>query len=296
MKQRSNTTRANAIDHLFATDCAYAMGRAYAIVTGATSGIGAEFAHQFASRGFNLIITGRRANMLLNVAERLKNRYGIAIRTVVGDLRNRETIETLLSTIAGVDVEILVNNAGYSSGGDLADRSPTDLLDLLRVLAEVPLRTMAVVLPQMKKRRHGVVINVGSLAGRLAVPRASIYVASKAFLERLSETVALETAASRVVVQALLPGYVKTDFHRDVADYREKQRSKGVIRWTDAARVVEHSLKAVARAQKRVEAGKRPLPRDIVVIPGAVNRALVFLSRLTPRRVFHHAALHRKPM
>lgn len=270
--------------------------RAFGVVTGATSGIGAEFARRLAADGLSLIVTGRRQQLLDDLARELEARHQIEVRQVVGDFRQRETFRALESACSGVEIDALVNSAGYSSGGEFSDLPVEEAMDLFGVLAGLPLKTMGLVLSQMKARRTGLIINVGSLAGRLAVPRASIYVASKAFIERISETVALEVASSGVVVQALLPGYVRTDFHREVFNYQVKQRSNGFIRWTTSAKVVAHSLRAASRARRRVRVGRLPLPRDIVVVPGVINRILVALSRITPRRLIHLAAAKQRPI
>jgi len=168
---------------------------------------------------------------------------------------------------------------------------------MLRVQAEVPLRLIRVAAAAMQRRRCGLIVNVGSLAGRVAVPGSAAYVSTKVYLERLSETVALELAPYGIVVQALTPGYVRTDFHRDVANLDERRRNRGLVRWMDADDVVRRSLVVAARARKALE--RRPggvRRKNVVVIPGLANRFLGAVSAFVPRTVVYRAATSRKPV
>lgn len=269
-----------------------------AVVTGATSGIGKAFAEELARQGYDLVLTGRRDELLSAVADGIRASHGVSIQMIVGDLTARETEDLVVEAIESAHVEFLVNNAGSGLSSDfvLADR--TRLEQLQEILAGVPSRLIRAALPGMVAARGGTIINVGSLAGRLAVPGSSVYVAAKSYLERLSETLALELYGDGVVVQALIPGYVRTDFHRSVPDYKRKQRSRGAIRWMEPADVVRVSFKAAQRARKRLRGGRAaiPRPRDTIVIPGMMNRLLGGISRFVPRRVLYAAATNRKQL
>jgi hypothetical protein len=267
-----------------------------ALVTGATSGIGAAFAEELARQGYDLILTGRREELLSAVADRVRASHGVSVQTIIGDLTGGETEKLVIGTIESEDVEFLVNNAGSGLSADFVTSDRAKLEQLREILAGIPSRFIHAALPAMVEAGRGTIINVGSLAGRLAVPGSSVYVAAKIYLERLSETLALELFGKGVVVQALIPGYVRTDFHRSVPDYKRKQRSRGAIRWMEPNDVVQISMKVAERARKRLQHGRAtlPRPRDVIVIPGMLNRLLGGVGRMVPRRILYAAATRRK--
>ena len=269
-----------------------------AIVTGATSGIGKAFAEQLAQRGYDLVLTGRRDELLCAVADRIRASHNVSVQTIVGDLTISETENLVIEAVQSAPVEFLVNNAGSGLSSDFADADLSKLEQLREILAGIPSRLIRAALPGMVTAHSGTIINVGSLAGRLAVPGSSVYVAAKSYLERLSETLALELYRDGVVVQALIPGFVRTDFHRSIPDYKRKQRNRGAIRWMEPDDVVRISMKAAERARSRLRHGTAafPRPRDVIVIPGMMNRLLNGISRFVPRRFLYAAATSRKQL
>ena len=264
------------------------------IVTGASSGIGLEFARRFASDGASLIITGRRAELLEQRKRELQAQGAPEVLVVSGQLEDQETVGRISAAISESRLPpgALVNNAGFGSDGPLGDTLARSL-EMVTVHAEVPMRLMGACLPRMRERGAGLVVNVGSLAGRVAVPDSATYVATKAFLERLSETVALEEYRHGIAVQALTPGYVRTDFHRAVEDLESRRVNRGLIRWLDSDAVVDVSMRAAARAFARIARGAAPVARDVVVVPGWANRLLSSLAPLFPRSVTYRAAENR---
>jgi len=267
-----------------------------AVITGATSGIGKAFAEELARIGNDLVLTGRRNELLTAVADGIRNSHGVQVHTIVGDLTAGNTEHLVIEAIESGRPEFLVNNAGSGLPSDFAAADPAELHQLHELLAGVPSRFMRAALPAMIEAGRGTIINVGSLAGRLAVPGSSAYVAAKSYLERLSEALALELYGDGVVVQALLPGYVRTDFHRSVPDFKQKQRSRGAIRWMVPDDVVRISMRAAQRAGGRLRRGTPKIPRhrDVIVIPGKMNRLLTGISRFVPRRILYTAASNRR--
>jgi short-subunit dehydrogenase len=267
-----------------------------AVVTGATSGIGKAFAQALASRGCDLVISGRRKELLAEVATELRSRFGVQVRIIAGDFCATHVEQAVIDAILEQRPDYLINNAGTGVASDFVDADAETLENLRDLLSGVPGRLMKAALPAMVASGTGTIINVGSLAGRLAVPGSSVYTASKIYLERLSETLAIELHRHGIVVQALIPGYVRTDFHRAVPDYKRKQRGRGFIRWLEPEVVVARSLKAAERARALAEHNRNaiPRPRDVVVMTGRMNRFLSALSRLLPRRLLYRAAAHRK--
>ena len=259
-----------------------------AIVTGATSGIGLEFARQIAGAGYDLVVGGRRAPLLDQHASEIRE-LGVEVVVVVGDLADERVIAEL--TGHARDCEILINNAGYGHGGHVADLPLDDLLHMMRVHQEASLRLIRAALPGMRTRGSGLIINVGSMAGRPPVPGGAIYSATKAFLERFSESLALENARHGIVVQALLPGFVRTDFHRDqtgTAPYRRRR-----FGWLQPDTAVRISMRHARRARRRLARRPNSVPaaRHTVVITGVLYRFLALVARMMPRRMTYSAAL-----
>ena len=266
-----------------------------ALITGATSGIGKAFATELAVRGCDLVLTGRRSEPLSQVTAQLGAAHGVSVQSITGDLTSRDVEQLVVDAVKAGPLDYLVNNAGSGLSEDFHEAGPEMLDELRELLSGVPGRLTRAALPAMIEAGRGTVINVGSLAGRISVPGSSVYVASKIYMERLSETLALELHRHGIVVQALTPGYVRTDFHRAVPDYKSKQRNRGVIRWLEPRKVVEVSMRAARRAHARIgRSDGLPRPRDVVVIPGLMNRFLNFLARFVPRRLLYVAAANRR--
>jgi len=232
-----------------------------AIVTGASAGIGEEFGRQLAKAGYNVVLVARRKDRL---------------ETLAKEIGGAEVIEADLSTPAGVaaverriakgDVEMLVNNAGFGTNGEFAD------LPLARELEEIDLNVRALTqlshaaLGQMKAKRSGTIINVGSTGSYQPVPYMSTYAATKAYVLFFSEGLHEEARPYGVSVTCLTPGPVKTEFQQ-VSGVREESMPAG---WQTPEQVVSLALKAAARG-------------SAVAVPGVANKVTANLSRVAPR-------------
>ena len=267
---------------------------ANAIITGATSGIGLQFARRIAAgdsavtRDCTMVIAGRRGELLEQRADELRG-HNVTVDTVIGDLADEAVLAELLDRAQ--DCTTLINCAGYGHGGHVADVEPQELLRMMRVHQDSSVRLIRAALPAMRAAHHGLIINVGSLAGRAPVPGGAIYSATKAFLERLSESLALENARHGIVVQVLLPGFVRTDFHRDQDPTTPYQRRRAG--WMSPEDVVAASLRHAERAARRLAHRPDAVPRarDTVVVPGGIYRALSGAARLMPRAFTYRASL-----
>ncbi|MBS1303987.1 SDR family oxidoreductase [Loktanella sp. SALINAS62] len=188
-----------------------------ALITGASSGIGMEFARYHASRGGDLIITARSGDKLDALKAELETAHRVSVQTIALDLGTPDGAADLAEQVSGQPIDILINNAGFGGHGQHIDR------DLVREQAMIDLNVKALVTlshnigQQMALRGSGRILNVGSTAGMMPGPLQAVYFASKAFVRSYSLALAHELAPKGVTVTVLAPGYVKTGF-ADVAD------------------------------------------------------------------------------
>jgi hypothetical protein len=244
---------------------------AVVVVTGASSGIGAELARQVAALGHDLVLVARREDRLQELAEEIRSGHEVQVSVHAADLRERAAREALLGAIAesGRHVTGLANNAGYGSTGRAWE------LDLAAEEGQIELNiealhhlTLAVV-PEMVRRRAGAVLNVASGAAFQPMPGMATYAATKAFVQSFSEALHAELAGSGVSVTTLCPGPVDTEF-TEVAGIDES-RFPGLLK-VSAEAVAEQGVRGMLT-------GKRS------VIPGTPNQALALAGRYTPRTV-----------
>jgi short-subunit dehydrogenase len=242
------------------------------MITGASSGIGLAFAHVFAARGFDLILTARREERLVSLAHELEHLHGANSVVMVDDLAAADAPARLQSAIAqqGLKVDVLVNNAGYGVPGSYASTTWAQQRDFLQVLLIAVAELSHRVLPGMIERKWGRIINVASLAGLLpGVAGHTLYAASKAFVIKFSESLASETARHGIHVCASCPGFTYSEFH-DVIGTRAQVSRMPRFMWIDAETVARESVDAVMAG----------VP---VYVPGWVNRRLAGLSRVLPQ-------------
>jgi uncharacterized protein len=225
-----------------------------ALITGASSGIGAEFARQLGARGYDLALSARRRDRLTALGEELAGRYGVKYETVVADLSEEEGIATVETRLSEGDMDLLVNNAGFGIGKKFAYADLAGQQAMLNVHMIAPMRLMRAALPAMLERRRGGVINVASLAAFMSLPGNANYCATKAYLMRFSRAVHGEVRRKGVCVQAFCPGFVVTEFHD--AQERVRMDSRGpAFLWMPARYVVEQSLRAYDRGKSLVVPG-----------------------------------------
>lgn len=243
--------------------------KSWVLITGASSGIGAEYARQLAALGYNLILCGRRTKLLSSVARQIKEAFKVEVKVVIADLAKDSQLTKLIQTALKVKNIIgLINNAGFGLKEELKPGSFKEQQNMLRVHIEAATRLIHALLPQLLKAgRRGFIINVSSVAALIATPTSPLYAASKAYLNVLSESLFATYYKSGLRVQALCPGFTKTDFHLRLGMKPEERKNRGLIRWMEARSVVRASLKA--------------LPKNkVLVVPGFLNRLGVAIVRL----------------
>jgi uncharacterized protein len=245
--------------------------RPTALVTGASAGLGTEFAVQLAGRGYDLVLVARDEARLMALADRLGAR-GTRADVLVADLGDpaaRAVVERRLAEPAADEapVDLLVNNAGYATAGEFVDTDPAVLAANHEVNVTAVLLLCRAALPGMVGRGRGGVINLSSVAGFLP-GRGSVYGAGKAYLTQLSQNLFMSVAGTGVHVMALCPGYTKTEFHARLG----QERSGPGFLWLEPDRVVADAL---------ADFGKR----RALSVPGRVYKMIVAVSRLAPLRV-----------
>ena len=240
----------------------------WAVITGASSGLGVIFAEQLARRGMSLLLAGRDSARLEAVRDRVKAVATAAdVELFVGDLGERAGIDALLTRLDGRPVEILVNNAGFGTYGPFAEGEQTGERGMLGVNVDALTDLARAVLPDMLARGRGGVLNVASLAAYQPTPYQAVYGASKAFVLSLSQALWAETRGTGVTVTALCPGPTETGF---VAALNADVSHVGLYRH-------------LASPERVVRAGLRGMDRGrAVVIPGWRNKVSALAGRLSP--------------
>lgn len=242
-----------------------------ALVTGASSGIGEQIARRLAALGHNLVLVARREERLRELAAELAEAHGVRAEPLAADLGVESERDTVRARIAelGLEIEILVNNAGFGGSGSLHRVDPERMIAMVRLNCEALLDLQARLGAAMADRGRGAIINVASTASFQPIPGTATYAATKAFVLALSEATHAELAGKGVSVTAVCPGPVKTEFAEVAGVGAAEEKLPGFV-WTDVGRVARE---AVAGA----EAGRR------VVVPGLVNRAGALAGQHTPR-------------
>jgi short-subunit dehydrogenase len=241
-----------------------------ALVTGASSGIGEQFALQLAGRGINLVLAARSEDRLQALATRLRSQHpGIEVGVIVADLAVPEGAKALANRLVadGTVVDVLVNNAGFGSHNLFVDEDPDNLAREIQLNCSSLVTLTARLLPAMVERRKGGVLNVASTAGFQPIPTMAVYAATKAFVVSFTEALWAENRKTGVRVVALCPGPTETAFFDATGkDFMTSGRQT-------AEQVAAVGLKAFFH---------RSGP---IVVSGTLNRVMASSSRLAPRAV-----------
>lgn len=236
-----------------------------ALITGASSGIGAEFTRQLAEQGFDLILVARRKNKLEALSQELSSKFSIKVEVLIADLSNLNDTEKVASKILDTDnLDILINNAGYGITTPFIERDNKQNVDMINVHYTSPVMLCHVAIQGMTKRKRGVIINNASIS---AIIRTSVmYSSTKAALTIFSETLNSKMRNTGIYIQALCPGFTYSEFH-------DKDSMRGFSReffskmpWMSAEEVVTLSLNVVKS-------------KNVIFIPGEENRVLAMSVR-----------------
>lgn len=245
----------------------------WALVTGATAGIGESFSRLLASKGFNIALVARDEARLHERAAALREKYGVQTFVLPADLATDQGCEAVENYIKEFEIDVLINNAGFGINKAFTVSDLAAEQNLLDVLVRTPMRLMHVILPQMKERNRGTVINVSSVASFIA---GGTYSASKSYLTVLSESLHTELRDTNVKISALCPGFTRTEFHQ-----RGRMKMSGLpsFMWLDSDQLV-------AQSWSDAQAGKA------VSIPGWQYKLLVAFISIMPRHIVRKVGMN----
>lgn len=246
----------------------------WALVTGASSGIGEALARALASRGTSVLLAARREDRLHALAGELRRAYGVDAEALPADLGKPGAAGVLwIEATDGREIHLLVNNAGFGLKGRFDQLSLERQAEMVRLNCTALMELTHLALPSMRARRSGAVVNVASVAAFQPIPDLAVYAASKAFVLSLTQAVAEECRGSGVRVLALCPGPVATGF-QEVAGTQVSGRTPGIM---TAEKVAAATLRAL-------DAGEH------TVVPGVLNRLGTIAGRMFPRSLVVRAA------
>jgi len=240
------------------------------LITGASSGIGAEVARVLAQRGYGVTLTARRKERLDELARELSDRHGVRADTVACDLSSIAARHRMIQTLEkrGRAVEVLVNNAGFGSAGRFQDLDADDELRMVRTNVEAVMDLCAHYVPQMIQRRRGGILNVASTAAFQPIPRQATYAATKAFVLNFTEALHTDLRGTGVTATALCPGPTKTEFNRVAGIDEGLVELPGV--WYSAEEMARAGVTALERGRR-------------TTVPGPANLIGAIAGRLSPR-------------
>jgi short-subunit dehydrogenase len=242
-----------------------------ALITGASSGIGADLARSLARRGHGVVLVARRTERLEELAAELGDEQAVRAETLACDLSDADERAAMLDRLGelGLTVEVLVNNAGFGSGGLFQKLDQERELQMVRLNVEAVVDLCGRFVPEMVRAGRGAVLNVASTASFQPLPRQATYAATKAFVSAFTDGIYADLRGTGVTATCLCPGPVETEFP-DSAGIEDAAEGLPSIFWTQSDHVAEEAVKGLER-------GKR------VVIPGAINRATALGGQHVPR-------------
>lgn len=245
-----------------------------ALVTGASMGIGYELAKLLAKDGFNLVLVARSRERLKTIARALQNTAGIKAYTIASDLSEPGAASRIHRALKqeSIQVDVLVNNAGFGSYGEFARTRPEVMTEMVQVNVGAVVHLTRLLLPEMLDRRRGRILIVASLAGFQPGPLMAVYYATKAFLISFSEALQEELRGTGVSVTVMCPGPTRTNFGRRARMLSSRLFSGRTLRVMEAAPVARHGYRAM-------------LAGRMFSVPGIGNKALMLASKFSPRVV-----------
>lgn len=243
------------------------MAAKLALVTGASGGIGLEFAKLLAQAGYDLALVARSGGKLESVAVDLREKFGINAQAVVCDLARPGAAHEVQSKVP--QCEVLVNNAGFANNGKFAELAEGATFEEIQLNIVTLTQLTRLYLPGMIERKDGKILNVASTAGFLPGPNMAVYYASKAYVISFSEALAEELRGTGVTATVLCPGATESDFHARAGTTATLLHKFGLAK---AAEVAKAGIEGMMRGKA-------------VVVPGVTNKFVALSPKITPRRL-----------
>ncbi len=248
------------------------MGDKRAVVTGASSGLGADIARRLAQLGWDLLITARRGDRLDALATELREAHGVSIDTIALDLTDagapRELVERAYT--GGADVDMLVNNAGFGLHKQFVDAPADVLANIMQLNMRALVELTHLFVARMRTReRRSYIGNIGSMTAYFAVPQLAVYAATKAFVRSFTEALSAELAGSNVSATCISLGACKTEFN-DAAGIHETMLYKPAM--MGSRRAAKIAVRGILWRRRNV-------------LPGIMNKSFAFFTWLFPRRM-----------
>ncbi len=250
-----------------------------ALITGATSGIGAAFARELGKKGYNLYITGRRKEIIEKLAQEIREKHNVAVEVIIADFTVPSEVDSLMGKIVSVDIEFLVNNVGFGHEKRFLDDTYENQHKMIEAHIESFSKITHSIAKKMKNMRKGQIINVSSLAAFTPAAFNHLYSSTKSFIITFSEALYIELLPLGINVQVLCPGFTKSDFHRSLNIKEKTYKNRGLIRWMSSEEVVKLSLKSISKTGG-------------IYIPGWSNKILYTAIKLLPRKLYYIMARH----
>jgi uncharacterized protein len=243
------------------------------LITGASSGIGAEIARELARRGHGVTLTARRKERLKELAEELTAEHGARAETVAADVSDEAGRTHLRRELEarGLQVDVLVNNAGYGSGGAFVELEGDQEAAMVRTNVEAVVALSSAFLPEMVERRRGAILNVASLIAFQPVPFQATYGATKAAVLSFTDALHEELRGSGVTVTAICPGPVRTEFGEAGGFGGADDRIPAFL-WLSASKVAEDAVNGLEKGER-------------VVVPGPINQLAALYGQHLPRGI-----------
>ena len=247
-----------------------------ALITGASSGIGASFTKELAAQKHDLFITARRLDRLESLKKEIEQKYNVLVHVFTADLIDPDGVKQLLEELnkQHMKVDVLINNAGFGARVFILEKQPDDWDNIIRVNVNSLVALTMGILPSMVERQSGKILNVSSTGAFQPVPWLTVYAATKSFILSFSEGLAVELKDKNINVQVtcLCPGPTRTEFH-SLAEADDIGFPN--FAWMESDQVVRAGLNALEK-------------RERVCIPGVYNKLTLYSQRLVPRNIVTH--------
>ena len=252
------------------------LNKEIAVVTGATSGLGLSYAKRLAEDGYNLIITGRREEIVKANAKKIEQQYNCNVEVCIADLSNESGVNKLIGVIGNRNISFLVNNAGFGLKTTFEDTNYHDIERLLYLQIMALTKLTYFVLHGMRRQNKGTIINISSDGAFAVLPRNVVYSSSKLYIINFTEGLHMELKDCAVKVQAVCPGFIDSDFHARAGISVDKAR-KGMFGFHKPEDIMKHAM--------------RDLEKNIVVcVPDQGGKLIKLIGKYMPRNMFYKYA------